>query len=162
MGRSIAILAALGLLVGCGKEAPPDSGPPAVKSAASQPSTSPATSGAPAPESPKADGTATTAAPPAPASGSGGAVVAEPTGPAAMPSVGEIVTAPVTAMIEQKRKIATMEARQILETYEAMNGERAKSLEEAAKALNVKCPLPPDGWRWKYDPQSGQIEMVKE
>ncbi len=165
MRRWIAVPMAAALLAGCGKEPPTDASPPRVASApeASAPATTPA---------PPRSGGSPTVAPqpvrndPGPVSGSGGnsggTVVAEPTGAVAMPSVGEIVTAPVTAMIEQKRKIALMEARDVLRTYEAMEGVRAKNLAEAAKALRVKCPLPPDGWRWKYDLQTGEIDMVKD
>ncbi len=165
MRGTIAVLGVVALLVGCGKEPPASSGPPPVAAASSQPAT------APTPAPARADGTSTTAPQPTPANpgapsgtggNAGGTVVAEPTGAVGMPNVGEIVTAPVSAMIEQKRKLALMEAQNVLQTAEAVTGERPKSLEEAAKACNVKCPLPPDGWRWKYDAQTGQIDMVKE
>lgn len=165
MRRWIAVPLAVALLAGCGKEPPVDASPPRVASAPEPPA--PAKS----PSPPRAEGTSTTAPQPArvePGSpsgsggNSGGTVVAEPTGAVAMPNVGEMVVAPVTVMIEQKRKIALMEAKDILRTYEAMNGEWPKSLEEAAKALRLKCPLPADGWRWKYDPQTGEIDMVKD
>lgn len=166
MRRSIAVLAALAVLAGCGKEPTPSSAPPPVAPASSS---QPSAAATPTPAPPRADGTSTTVpqpanpgAPSGTGGNAGGTVVAEPTGAVGMPNVGEIVTAPVSAMIEQKRKLALMEARNVLTTCEALTGERPKSLEEAAKACNVKCPLPPDGWRWRYDARTGEIDMVKE
>ncbi|GEM_PF-6555561 len=166
MRRTIAVLSALALLAGCGKEPVTDAAPPKVASGPSE------SAPKPTPDQPRYDGTSTTAPQPArvdPGSpsgsggNSGGTIVVEPGGgAAAMPSVGEIITAPVTVMIDQKRKIATLEAQNIIRTYEAMNGEQPKSLEEACKALKLKCPLPADGWRWKYDSRTGEIEMVKD
>lgn len=137
MVRLLTSIALAVLLVGCGKETPVATSPP------------PAPPAEPTPQ-PNGGG------------GSGRAVVAEPSGVSAMPSIGDIMTAPVSVMIEEKRRAAVFQAKEILRSYEAMHGERPKSLEEAARAMQVKCPLLPQGWRWKYDPATGDIDVVKD
>lgn len=157
----LAILSAAALLAGCGKEPPTDSSPPPVAPAsAAAPSTAPNSPSPSAAEPPRV--VADPGPPPSSGGNSGGTVVAEPGGAAAMPNIGEMIVAPVAVMIEQKRKIAVLEAKDILRTYEAMNDQRPKSLEEAAEALHVKCPQPAEGWRWRYDPRTGEIDMVQD
>lgn len=155
MTRWIALAAAAALLVGCGKEAPTTSGPPPVNAPPSAPSKAAPPSGGGVSQPSNAS-----PGPPSGGGGGGGEVVAEPSGATSMPNVGEMMTAPVAVMIEQKRKIAILNAEQMIKTFQAANDRWPKTLEEAG--MGGPVPKPPDGWRWKYDAQTGALDLVKE
>ncbi len=147
----------IAFIVGCGKEAPATSGPPPVNAPASTPKTS-------SPGSTSGGGSVSQPSNPTPApssgGGGGGEVVAEPSGSTTMPNIGDMMTAPVAVMIEQKRKIAILNAEVMIKEFQAANDRWPKTFEEAG--MGGPVPKPADGWRWKYDPMTGAIEMVKD
>ena len=66
-----------------------------------------------------------------------------------------------SAYTRAERMKALLPAKKCVQAFAAIKGRRPKDLDELKKEF-PDFPQPPEGLRFKYDPQTGEIALVRE